>query len=89
MLHIDFKDIMTPDEVIELAYSEFGKNFDAADEFNIKIGSDDGGRTLDLMINGEDNANFLRQEVPPNYNGFRTVIIYRYEPLYEVGNGEL
>lgn len=78
---------MTPDEVVDLAYSEFGKNFDAADELEVKIGSDDGGRTLDFLIVGEDNANFLRKEVPPNYNGFRTVIIYRYEPLYETGPG--
>ncbi len=78
---------MTPDEIKDLAHSEFGKFFDAADEFDVKIGSDDGGRTLDLMIKGADNANFLRKEVPPNYNGFRTVILYRYEPLYEVGDG--
>tara|TARA_B100000927_G_scaffold227350_1_gene187061 strand:+ start:407 stop:676 length:270 start_codon:yes stop_codon:yes gene_type:complete len=88
MLHDDFKDIMTPDEIINLAISEFGKFFDVADEFNVKIGSDDGGRTLDLMINGAENATFLRGEVPPKYNGFRTVVMYRYTPLYEVNDGE-
>ena len=84
MLHEDMKDTMTPEEVVELAYSEFGKNFDAADEFEVKIGSDDGGRTLDLKIIGEENASFLRTAVPPRYNGYRTVIMYRYDPPYEL-----
>ena len=77
MLHKDFKDTMTPDEVIDLAYGEFSKYFDAADALTIKFGSDDGGQTLDFFIDGKNNGTFLRKEVPPNYNGFRTVIIFR------------
>tara|TARA_B100000925_G_C22005034_1_gene473235 strand:+ start:2085 stop:2354 length:270 start_codon:yes stop_codon:yes gene_type:complete len=88
MLHEDMKDILNPDEVVELAYSEFGRLFDAADEFEVKIGSDDGGRTLDLMVIGSENATLLRTEVPPRYNGYRTVIVYRYDPPYELNTEE-
>lgn len=88
MLHEDMKDTMKPDEVIELAYSEFGKHFDAEDEFEVKFGSDDGGKTLDFIITGSENASLLRTEVPTKYNGHRTVIIYRYDPPYELSTDE-
>ena len=88
MLHEDMKDTLSPDEVIDLAYSEFGRFFDAADEFEVKIGSDDGGRTLDFIVEGSENAVYLRTEVPPKYNGYRTVIIYRYDPPYELSTDE-
>ena len=70
-------DKMTPEEIINLAYSEFDTGMSFDDTLKIKISSDDGGQILEFFVEGKENATALREEVPPKYNGFRTVIVFR------------
>jgi len=79
MLHDDMKKTMTEEEVINLAYAEYEPKFDATAEFQVKIKSDDGGKTIDFFVVGEENAEYLRDELKQTYNGYRTIVVYRSE----------
>ena len=85
MLHKDMIDGMTHDEVVEHAYSEYKPRLPRDAELEIKITSDDGGRLIEFRVYGETNAKMLREDLPPNYNNMRTVVIYSYnrEPELE------
>ena len=85
MLHKDMIDGMTLDEVVEHAYSEYKPRLPRDAELEIKITSDDGGRLIEFKVYGETNAKILREDLPPNYNNMRTVVIYSYnrEPELE------
>jgi ribosomal protein S6E (S10) len=72
-------DGMTMDEIVEMAYSEYSSKLPNAAELEIKIGSDDGGRLMEFVVYGQENAKILREDLPPNYNKMRTVVIYRYD----------
>ena len=72
-------DGMTLDQIVELAYSEYELSIPDSAELEIKIGSDDGGRLIEFIVYGEENAKVLREELPPNYNKMRTVVIYKYD----------
>jgi len=78
-------DGMTLDEVVEHAYSEYKPRLPRDAELEIKITSDDGGRLIEFRVYGETNAKMLREDLPPNYNNMRTVVIYSYnrEPELE------
>jgi len=78
-------DGMTLDEVVEHAYSEYKPRLPRDAELEIKITSDDGGRLIEFKVYGETNAKILREDLPPNYNNMRTVVIYSYnrEPELE------
>ena len=78
-------DGMTLDEVVEHAYSEYKPRLPRDAELEIKITSDDGGRLIEFKVYGETNAKMLREDLPPNYNNMRTVVIYSYnrEPELE------
>ena len=71
---------MTLEEVIDLAYSEYSSLFESKDSLEILRGSDDGGKTLDFKVTGEEDATNLRNKLPEMFNGYRTVVIYSYEP---------
>ena len=75
---------MTNEEIVVLALSEYGKLFKASEKFDVKISYDDGGRLLEFYIEGEDNAQMLRETLPRKYNGILTIVVYRYEPDYEL-----
>jgi len=79
MLHRDLTSTMSTQEIIELAYAEFSHNFDAAAEFEIRKSADDGGKLLEFFVADDENATFLREELPPFYNGLRTIVLYRVE----------
>ena len=85
VLHKDMIDGMTLDQIVELAYSEYESSIPDSAELEIKINSDDGGRLIEFIVYGEKNAKILREELPPNYNKMRTVVIYKYdrEPTLE------
>jgi hypothetical protein len=85
VLHKDIVGGMTLDQIVELAYSEYESSMPDSAELEIKISSDDGGRLIEFIVNGEKNAKILREELPPNYNKMRTVVIYKYnrEPTLE------
>ena len=85
MLHKDMIDGMTHEEVVEHAYSEYKPRLPRDAELEIKITSDDGGRLIEFRVYGETNAKMLREDLPPNYNNMRTVVIYSYnrEPELE------
>ena len=78
-------DGMTLSQIVELAYSEYGPVVPDSAELEIKIGSDDGGRLIEFVVHGQANAKILREDLPPNYNKMRTVVIYKYdrEPTLE------
>jgi hypothetical protein len=85
VLHKDMIDGMTLSQIVELAYSEYENSIPDSAELEIKINSDDGGRLIEFIVNGEKNAKILREELPPNYNKMRTVVIFKYdrEPTLE------
>ncbi len=85
VLHKDMIDGMTPDEIVELAYSEYESRLPRDAELEIKISSDDGGRLIEFKVYGESNAKMLREDLPPNYKKMRTVVMYSYnrEPELE------
>ena len=75
---------MTLEEVIVLAYAEFSGLFESKDSLEILRGSDDGGKTLDFKVAGDDHAAMLRNKLPYMFNGYGTVVIFSYEPDYEL-----
>jgi len=85
VLHKDMIDGMTLSQIVELAYSEYGPVVPSSAELEIKISSDDGGRLIEFVVNKEKNAKILREQLPPNYNKMRTVVVYKYdrEPTLE------
>ena len=79
---------MNIEEIIDLAITEYGVLFGASDKFEVKLGSDDGGRTIDFLVSGLENAEALRSKVPNEYHGYRSVVIFSYEPEYELNDKE-
>jgi len=80
---------MNTEEIIELAYSEIGALLGADAELEVKLGTDDGGRTLDFHVIGDENATIVRKEITNFYHGFRTIIIFSYEPDYELNEEDV
>tara|TARA_R110000824_G_scaffold100221_1_gene238318 strand:+ start:2935 stop:3186 length:252 start_codon:yes stop_codon:yes gene_type:complete len=72
-------DGMTIKEIVELAYSEFKPLLPITAELKIKLGSDDGGRQIEFIVNGKENAQILRNKIEPKYNNMRTIVIYSYD----------
>jgi len=79
VLHKDMIEEMTPDEIINLAYSEYTTRLPKSANLEIKITSDGGGRHIEFMVCGQKNAKMLRGDLPPNYNKMRTVVVYRHD----------
>jgi len=79
---------MTVEEVIDLAYSEYSSMLKSGDSLEIIRGTDDGGKSLDFIVVGDENATLLRNALPNTYNGYRTVVVYSYEPEYELNDEE-
>lgn len=86
MLHKDIVENMTNDEIVELAKSEYGQSFKVSDNFDVKISYDDGGRLLEFYVEGEENAETLRKTLPRRYNDILTIVVYKYEPDYELND---
>ncbi len=84
MLHKDMIDGMTPDEMVEHAYSEYKPRLPRDAELEIKITSDDGGRLMEFFVEGEENAQMLREDLPPKYNNMRTVVMFRHKAVVEL-----
>jgi hypothetical protein len=81
---------MTTEEIINLAFADFEPHLNPNSTIeDIKFGSDDGGKTLDFFVDGDDAAKVLRELVPNTYNGHRTVIIYSYTPDYELNDEDI
>jgi len=79
VLHKDITDEMTLEEVVDLAYSEYKPRLPKSAKLEIKISSDDGGRLIEFIVQGEDNAKMLREDLPPKYNNMRTIVMYHYD----------
>jgi len=79
LLHKDMIDGMTYDEIIAQAYSEYESRLPRDSELKIRITSDDGGRLIEFRVYGEANAKMLREDLSPNYNKMRTVVLYDYD----------
>lgn len=79
MLHKDITDEMTFEEIINLAYSEYKPRLPKSAQLEVKINSDDGGPLIEFIVQGEDNAEMLREDLPSKYNKMRTVVMYHYE----------
>lgn len=69
-------DFVTPEEIIELAYSEYETRLPKDADLRIKIAIDDGGKHIEFLVKGSDNASMLRGDLPPRYNNMRTIVIY-------------
>lgn len=60
----------------EIVLKEIAKDFiDKKNNIEFFIKSDDGGRHLEVRILGQHNASELRNKIPLNYKGWRTVVI--------------
>ena len=46
--------------------------------YEIKIGSDDGGRTIDIVVDEQKLSRSMRDFIPLNWEGWRTIVINRY-----------
>lgn len=79
MLHKDMLVALTLKEIVDLAYSEYTPRLPKSANLKIKVSSDDGGRLIEFFVDGEDSAKMLREDLPPNYNEMRTIVIYSYE----------
>jgi len=76
MLHKDLIDVMSTSEIIDLAYSEYSPFFDASAQFEINQASDGCGMLLEFHVINNEDATFLREKLPPFYNGARTIVMY-------------
>jgi len=79
MLHKDITTEMTLKEIIDLAYAEYSPRLPRSADLKIKSSGDDGGYLLEFFVQGEDNAKMLREDLPPDYNNMRTIVIYSYK----------
>lgn len=46
--------------------------------YELKIGSDDGGRMIDIIVDESKLSRAIRDFMPLNWEGWRTVVINRY-----------
>lgn len=67
------------EEIIELAYATFDPLVSISSELEIHIKSDDGGRHLEFSVKDRDTAIFLREEISHNYEGLRTIVVYKIQ----------
>jgi hypothetical protein len=79
---------MTDEEIIDLAYETFRKHLPTGFIMEIKYRSDDTGRTLDIFVEGMSEeisaaavARSLRGHVPPKFQGYRTILMFRDREL--------
>lgn len=76
LLHQDMIEFVTPEEIIELAYSEYETRLPKDADLRIIISTDDGGKHMEFIVQGQENAAMLRGDLPPEYNNMRTVVTY-------------
>ena len=76
LLHQDIIEFVTPEEIIELAYSEYETRLPKDADLRIRIATDDGGKHMEFLVQGVENASMLRGDLPPRYNDMRTVVVY-------------
>jgi hypothetical protein len=65
------------EEVISRMSKHVGKKFPKR-EIEVKIVSDDGGRLIEVHINEAKLSKAVRDFLPLNWEGWRTVVINRY-----------
>tara|TARA_R110001583_G_scaffold6811_3_gene34283 strand:- start:1445 stop:1663 length:219 start_codon:yes stop_codon:yes gene_type:complete len=62
-------------EIIE----ELKKEHPLSKKYKYRVGSDDGGRTLEIYDVPHRHAHKVRKEIPMRYKGIRTIVFYREE----------
>ena len=62
-------------EIIE----ELKKEFPLSKEYEYKIGTDDGGKVLEIHGVSQKHAKKVRKKIPMRYKGIRTIVFYRVE----------
>jgi hypothetical protein len=65
------------EDVISKVHKQVSKKFPNRD-FEVKIASDDGGRVIEIHINESNLSRQVRDLMPLNWEGWRTVVINRY-----------
>tara|TARA_R110000744_G_scaffold74995_4_gene149510 strand:+ start:248 stop:466 length:219 start_codon:yes stop_codon:yes gene_type:complete len=63
----------------EKLLKEFKKDYPLNKEYQYRIGTDDGGRTLEVYNVPKRHANRVRKKIPMRYNGVRTIVFYMLE----------
>ena len=76
MLHHDLKSLMSPKEIIDLAYADFQSLVGYKADLKITIGTDDQGKHLEVYVSERKYAKILRQNIPYTYCGLKTVVIF-------------
>lgn len=67
----------TDEDVIAKMRKQIEKKFPKR-EFEVKVGSDDGGRLVEVHVEESKFSKQLRDFIPLNWEGWRTVVINRY-----------
>jgi hypothetical protein len=72
---------MSDQELIDLAYATYAPYLEITDDLEIQIKSDDGGNHLDFFVSNHAAGQYLREAIPPMFEGKRTIIRYRIERI--------
>ena len=63
----------------EKLIEQFKKKYPLNKNYKYRIGTDDGGRTLEIYDVPHRHANKVRKKIPMRYNGVRTIVFYKRE----------
>ena len=70
-------------ELVDLAFSTYNPYMQITDELEILIKSDDGGNHIEFSVSNRKAAKYLRESVPHTFEGKRTIVRYRVDPVEE------
>ena len=62
----------------EKLIEQFKKEYPLSKDYKHRIGTDDGGKTLEVYDVPKEHAHRVRKKIPMRYNGFRTIVFYKW-----------
>ena len=62
-------------EIIE----ELKKEYPLSKEYKHRVGTDDGGKVIEIYNIPQKHARKVRKKIPMRYKGFRTIVFFRAE----------
>tara|TARA_R110002020_G_scaffold50895_4_gene144265 strand:+ start:56 stop:280 length:225 start_codon:yes stop_codon:yes gene_type:complete len=55
------------------------KEYPLSKEYKYRVGTDDGGRVIEIYNVPQKYAKKVRKKIPMRYEGFRTIVFFRVE----------
>tara|TARA_R110000744_G_scaffold177914_1_gene296893 strand:- start:329 stop:547 length:219 start_codon:yes stop_codon:yes gene_type:complete len=63
----------------EKLLKEFKNDYPLNKDYKYRIGTDDGGGTLEIYNVPKRHAHKVRKKIPMKYNGVRTIVFYKWK----------